>query len=534
MSGLAAEGLDGVPSARHSAPASGRSPRTLIGVGLLVTAFLLVPLAALAADAAHAGWSEISSVLFRPLSGQLFANTLLLALTVTPLCAVIGTGLAWLTVRSTLPGRRVWTVLLVLPVAMPDFVVGYAWHTIAPTMNPLAAATLVMVLSNYPLVFLPVSAALRRADPALDETARGLGVGAWRTFFRVTAPGLLPAVTSGCLVVLMTLISEFGAFEIVRFQTFTTEIFTEFQFDPEASAALSIPLVLLALLILGGESLIPRRPTVLRATGRRATPTRLGVWRGLTVVGGLCVLGILAVGVPIGTLVYWIGAGQRTTLPAQATLAQATGSTLMYCGGGALLAVLLALPIAFLSVRDGGRLAKVLERGAFLVLALPGVVVALSLVYFTVHVAYPLYETSGLLIVAYGFLTFPLALSCLLVSVRQAPAALSAAGRSLGRGSVVVFFRVTLPLIAPGLMAGFCLVFLTATTELTATLVLAPIGTQTLTTQFWAFQSESAYSAAAPYALMIIAISMIPGALLALWFGHGGRIPARAPSGAER
>ena len=91
-------------------------------------------------------------------------------------------------------------------------------------------------------------------------------------------------------------------------------------------------------------------------------------------------------------------------------------------------------------------------------------------------------------------------------------------GRSLGRGRSVVFVRVTIPLLAPGLLAGFCLVFLTAVTELTATLVLAPIGVQTLATQFWAYQSEVAYGAAAPYALVIVAIAAVPGALLGLWF----------------
>jgi iron(III) transport system permease protein len=113
---------------------------------------------------------------------------------------------------------------------------------------------------------------------------------------------------------------------------------------------------------------------------------------------------------------------------------------------------------------------------------------------------------------------FPLALVCVRTSVAQAPPKLTDVGRSLGRGSVAVFFRVTLPLLAPGLLAGFCLVFLTAVTELTATLVLAPIGVQTLATQFWAFQSEVAYGAAAPYALVMVALAMVPGGLLALWF----------------
>ncbi len=119
---------------------------------------------------------------------------------------------------------------------------------------------------------------------------------------------------------------------------------------------------------------------------------------------------------------------------------------------------------------------------------------------------------------AYAILHFPLALICVKTSVYQAPPRLVDVGRSLGRGPISVFVRVTLPLIAPGLAAGFCLVFLTAVTELTATLVLAPIGVQTLATQFWAYQREVAYGAAAPYALVIVALAVVPGALLGLWF----------------
>ena len=156
--------------------------------------------------------------------------------------------------------------------------------------------------------------------------------------------------------------------------------------------------------------------------------------------------------------------------------------------------------------------------------AVPGVVVALALVYFATHYAFHLYQSSVLLVVAYAMLHFPLAFVCVKTSVVQAPPRLVDVGRSLGRGPLSVFFRVTLPLVAPGLLAGFCLVFLTAVTELTATLVLAPIGVQTLATQFWAYQSEAAYSAAAPYALVIILIAMVPGALLGLWFDRESRL----------
>ncbi|MGH3673677.1 MAG: ABC transporter permease, partial [Pseudonocardiaceae bacterium] len=217
----------------------GRS-RAVMALSAVVALALLLPLGLLALDARGAGWQEIHRVLFRERSLFLLRHTLVLSVLVMILAAVTGVATAWCTERCELPGRRVWTVLLVLPVALPDFVVGYAWHSIAPTMNGLAAATLVMTLGTYPLVYLPVAAALRRADPAMEDTAHSLGKGPLRTFYRVTFPLVRTAILGGCVLVVMTVISEYGAFEILRYQTFTTEIFTEFQFDSQAAGALSV------------------------------------------------------------------------------------------------------------------------------------------------------------------------------------------------------------------------------------------------------------------------------------------------------
>ena len=505
--------------------------RWLLGLSVLIALGLLMPLVLVGLDARQAGWTEIHRVLFRSYSRELLIDTVELAVLVPLLAAVIGTAAAWCTERTALPLRRVWTVLLVLPVAIPDFVVGYAWHSIEPSLIGLRAATLVMTLTTYPLVFLPVAAALRRADPGLEETARSLGTGRAATFLRVTIPQIRPALLGGCLVVVLTLLAEYGTFEIVHFQTLTTEIFTEFQFDQPAAAALSIPLVALGLLVLTGESLIGRRGQISRAgpqAARAAQRRGLGYARVPALVT-LTVLVGLAVGVPLSILGYWLQRSQRTTLPAAATLGQATWSTVIYSGLGALVAVLLALPIAIMAVRRRSTTRAVIERSTYLTQSLPGVVIALSLVFFAIRYAYPLYQTSILLVLAYAVLHFPLALVCVKASVAQAPPRLGDVGRSLGRHPAAVFARVTLPLIAPGLLAGSCLVFLTAATELTATLVLAPTGVQTLATQFWAYQSEAAYSAAAPYALVIIATTAVPGALLGLWFDHERRDRSTMP-----
>ncbi len=172
-----------------------------VALSIVVALALLLPLGLLGLDARSAGWTEIHRVLFRERSWFLFQHTVVISLLVVLLAAAVGVTAAWITERARIPGRRVWTVLLVLPVAIPDFVVGYAWHSIDPTINGLLGATLVMTLGTYPLVYLPVAAALRRTDPAMEDTAYSLGAGRLSTFFRVTLPLIRTAVLGGCVLV---------------------------------------------------------------------------------------------------------------------------------------------------------------------------------------------------------------------------------------------------------------------------------------------------------------------------------------------
>ncbi len=494
--------------------------RLIVAIGALIALALLAPLWLLVLDVATAGWHEIGHQLLRSRSAVLLRNTVVLAVIVVALAGAIGVAAAWCTERSRVPLRRLWRVLIVLPVAVPDEVSGYSWHTLAPSMNGLLASALVMTLSTYPFVYLPVAAALRRCDPAMQETAYSLGVSRWRSFWRVSFPLIRTPVIGGCVLVGLTLLAEYGSFEILRYQTFTTEIFTVFQFNPPAAGALALPLVALALLVLSIDAFVPRRVVSRGTPARVLRPAGWG-WRGIAMLAGLAAVVGAGVGVPLATIIYWMAQSRHTTLPATATLATATWNTLIYRALGAGAAVALALPVAMMSFRHASAVRALLERATFVTLALPGVVVALSLVFFATRYTFGLYQTSLLLITAYAIMHFPLALVCVKTSVVQTSARLMDVGQSLGRGPVGVFFRVTLPLLAPGALAGFCLVFLMGATELTATLVLAPIGVMTLSTQFWAFQSEVAYGAAAPYALVMMLLAIIPAAFLALWFDRG-------------
>jgi iron(III) transport system permease protein len=191
----------------------------------------------------------------------------------------------------------------------------------------------------------------------------------------------------------------------------------------------------------------------------------------------------------------------------------------MYAAGAGAIATLAALPLALQSVRHPGRIVSLLERSTLLVLAMPGLVIALALSYFVNRYAYGyLYQSPWLLTLAYAIMFFPLALVAVRASVLRAPAGLEDVGRSLGRGRFAVLLRVTLPLLAPGLAAAFSLVFLSVVTELTTTLILIPTGVQTLSTQFWDYQQNLSYSQAAPFALLMMGIAAVPSVVLGRWF----------------
>jgi iron(III) transport system permease protein len=507
------------PASRWAQTWSGRRRWPLVSIagGALAAALVLGPLTYVIVEALDAGATELRHLLLRHLVAALLWNSVRLTLACTVLCALLGVGAAWLVQRTTLPARRLWSVALVLPLGIPDFVVGFGWVSIDPALHGYWAAVMIMTLSLYPLVYLPVAGALASVDGGLEEAARSLGLSPWQAFRKVTLRQISPAVLGGCLLVTLALLAEYGAFEIVQYRTFTVEIFAEFKlgFDTVAACALSLVLVALSVAALGGELALAGRGQAWR-TGpgarRSARRVSLGRWSA-PALGGLVALAGLALGVPLASLVYWMARGSSTTLPSASILA-AAAHTAEYSAAAAALATALAVPLAALATRHRNRLTLLLERLAYLPMALPGLVVALGLVSFTVRYAFSLYQSALELIVAYAILFLPLALVGVRAAMGRTSPRLEEMGRSLGCRPAAVWWRVTLPLIAPGLAAAFALVFISAATELTATLLLHPTGVNTLATQFWAYTAELSYGAAAPYAALMVAISAVPAYLL--------------------
>jgi iron(III) transport system permease protein len=515
---------DGAVSPRRPRPTD--RPVALLAISSLVAVVLALPLVFLLVEARGAGVSDVAHLIFRPLTRTLLWNTIRLTVVVTAACAVIGTGAAWCVERTDLPGRRVWAVLVVVPLAIPDFVVSFGWSSLWTWAHGFQGAVIVMTLAVYPLVYLPVAASLRMADPDQEEVARSLGSGRVRTFVRITLGQAKGAILGGCLLVALVMLAEYGAFELLGYQTFTTEIFVEFKgYSVAASCALSLVLVVLSLLVLAGEGALRGRGRVSRSgplTQRVSPPQRLGRTRW-PVLALFTALVLLALGVPIAATIYWMQAGQAAGLSggANVSLLNAAGHTALYGGLAGALATIGAFPVALLAVRHDGRVRRLLERSTYLVLGMPGIVIAFALSDFTDKYAAGFGDgTSTLLIGCYAIMFFPLALVGVKASLARAPASLDEVARSLGQRRLAVLFRVTLRLAGPGLVAAFCLVFLSVVTELTATLLLIPPSAQTLATQFWSYETNLSYSQAAPFALVMIVVAAVPSYLLGRFFNR--------------
>lgn len=505
-----------------------RYPAGLLAAAAISAVLVLIPLGLTLRDASGFGLSDARDILLRPLVGQLLRNTLGITLGAMLVCAIVGTAAAWFVERTRLPGRRIWAVLAAVPLAIPPFVTSYAWVSISLDLQDYLGALLVVSSSYYPLVYLPVAAALRGMDPALEETGRSLGLSATSCFVRIVLPQLRPALLGGTLLVALGVLAEFGAFALLRFRTFTTEIYAEYRasFDSSGAALLACVLIALCLICVFIEYRVRGKAQyhkVDRGTRRAAVLYPLG-WFAAPVTALFAALAVITLVVPLGMIGYWLTQqGAAAVSPADVSpllLWQATSSSVELGLLAAALTTVLSLPLGFLLARYPGRIAIVLERIVFLAQGLPGLVVALALVTIGIGLLQPLYQSTFMLVVGYAILFLPLALVSVRAAFMQAQPRLEDSARAMGLPPFATLWRVVLPLAAPGIGAAATMVFISTVTELTATLLLSPIGTQTLATQVWADTSTMAFAAAAPYAALLAGLSLVSTWALMSLFGR--------------
>ena len=485
----------------------------------------------------ESGADEFADVVLRTRTFELLIRTAGLAMAVTVAAIVIAVPLAWFTTRSDLPWRRFWSVATALPLVIPSYVGGFAFVAalgprgmLQAALSPLGVerlpeiygfpgAWLVLTLFTYPYVLLTTRAAILGLDSSLEEAALTLGKTRWEIFFRVLVPQLRPAVAAGGLLVALYTLHDFGAVSLLRFDSFTRAIYVSYRgsFDRSAAAILSLILITLSLLIVAAESRSRRRADYHRihsGGGRRTLVIPLGAWRW-AVFAGCTLLLAISLGIPVAVIGYWLIRGTTGANAIGATLAAAF-NTVRAAAAGTFLCLLAAWPVAALSVRHPGRTSRFIETSSFVGYALPGLVVALSLVFLTARWVPFLYQGLALLALAYAVLFLPQAVGAMRASLLQVSPQLEEAARTLGAGRAGTFFKVVLPLVRPGVLAGSALVFLTAMKELPATLLLSPPGFATLATRVWGATTDAFFARAAAPALALIALSSVPLTFLVL------------------
>ncbi len=524
--------------------ARGRPPLSLALSASLLAATVLLPVIYLGIRTFEAGSETLVDVLVRPRVGAIIIRSFVLVAIVAAVSAVLALALGWLIERTDLPLRRMWSVLTVLPLVIPSYIMAFLFISVfaprgmaqrifaepfgiqeIPSFYGLPGAAIVLILVTYPYTLLTVRAALRGSGRALEDASRTLGKGPWETFFRVTLPQLRPALASGSLLVALYTISDFGAVSLLRFETFTWAIYVQYTsyVDRTAAAALSLVLVGFAIVIFlaatrvhGEQALEETHQAELGGADSPSVP--LGPWKYPAL--GLCTLvGVFALLVPMAVLLFWLIRGVSAGEELGAVWGPAINSA-MVSGAAAIVAVAAALPVIVLAVRFPGFFSSAIDRVSHMGFALPGLVIALALVFFGSRLAPALYQTHVMLVFAYFVLFLPVAMGPLRSSLFQVNPRVEEVGRTLGKRPLHVFSTITIPLLRPGILAGSALVFLSAMKELPATLLLSPLDFGNLATRVWAASSEAFFAQAALPALLLVIISALPMVFL---IGRGRR-----------
>ena len=535
-------------------------PLFLVGAASLTAVAIALPLTYLVIRTAGVGKEQLFSLVSRPRTLAVLLNSVGLAVASTLFSAAIAVPLAFLTLRTDLPWRRFWLIATTLPLAIPDYVGGFALiaafgpkgSLLQLWLEPLGVqelpeiygwtgAILGLTLFSYPYLLLSVQAGWQGIDPGIEEVARSLGYSQRETFFRIILPALRPSIVAGGLLVALNALQDFGTTSVMRFDTLTRAIFLQYRytFDRNQAAALALMLVSLVLLLLWLEYKAQSRATYYsRAAKSYRLPAlvHLGVWKVPAILFCFAVTSLGLV-LPIGVTLFWLVRGLTATgvneIVSLAKLMQLAGHSMVAAGLAAIISTLCALPVAILAVRFPSRITTVIERTSYIGFGLPGIVVALSLVFWGANYLPWLYQTLPMLVFAYLVLFVSQSVGTVRSSLLQVNPQLEESARSLGRTPWQSFREITLPLLSPGVLGGAALVFLTAIKELPATLLLAPIGFNTLATHIWKATESVSYSDAAVGALVMLVISM-SSTLLVLAQSRGKALTIEARRSLQR
>ncbi len=510
-----------------------RGPLWLWLPALIIATLFLIPIGYLVARNITEG-SATFTILFSSSTAKPLMNTLLLALSVSAAAAAIGTLLAWLTMRTDLPLRGAWRIICPLPLVLPSFVAAAALQAAlspgglaeevlhpfglqSPTrMEGFWGSFFILTAVCYPYVYLPAAARIGGLPPSLEEASRLLGKGGLGTFRRVIWPQVRSAIQAGTLLTFLYVVSDFGVVKLMGFETLSTNVFVNRLYDAPLAFALGIILAVVALAVAGLERASANRSQIqLAPSGIRARRVALGPWKIPATLGAFLAVGagLLA---PISVLAWWAirgltgtGSGFDRTRVELSALGEPVLNTVVTGLVTAILAIALVLPLAYLTSRYGGRAAAALHTIVASSFAVPGLLIALALVFMVLRIPGLdfLYLSLPLLVFAYIVHFGVQALRSAEVGVATVDRRLEEAARTLGAGRLRRFLRIELPLMAPALAAGAGLVLLSTMKELPATLLAAPVGFETLATRIWNANEDGFLADMGLTSIVLVAVS---------------------------
>jgi iron(III) transport system permease protein len=487
-------------------------------------------------------------------------NTLWLALGVGIGVMIVGVGTAWLVTMCRFPGSQTLEWALILPLAVPAYVMAYAYTDFLqfsgplqtwlrdltgwrareywfPDIRSLGGAVTVMVFVLYPYVYLLARTAFLEQSVGVLEVGRTLGYGAWGSFLRIALPLARPAIAAGTSLALMETLADFGTVSYFAVPTFTTGIYRAWfsMGDPVAAAQLSAMLLGFVACVLLLERVTRGRARYHNATSRRRLPEyRLGGWRAVGAL--LACLAPLVIGflLPAAILLRMTLAqgdeafGERFVILARNSVSLALIASV--------LAILLALLMAYAARLRPGPITLSANRLAGLGYAIPGTVIAVGIlvpvsrldhaldafVSSTFGLSTGLLLTGGVAALVYAYLVrfFSVALQTVEAGLTRITSSMEAAARSLGCSPAAVLKRVHAPLITGSLVTAGLMVFVDVMKELPATYALRPFNFDTLAVHAYNLAADERLAEAATASLAIVAVGLVPLVFLSRSIGR--------------
>lgn len=522
-------------------------------VAVVLALLVSLPVASVIVQVFLPDEQEVWAHLAETVLGDYVRNSLLLALGTGIGAALLGTGAAWIVAMYRFPGRRVLEWALLLPLAVPTYVIAYVYTDFLqfagpvqsalreafgwgrddywfPEVRSLSGAIVVFSLVFYPYVYVLARAAFLERSGGLMEAARSLGLSQRAAFFRVALPLSRPAVAGGVALVIMETLAEFGAVSYFGVPTFTTGIYRAWYAfgDPVAASQLAASLLAVVVLALALEKTSRGRARFHDSGGRPFVQPQLTGGR-LLLAWGACLIPLGGGFLLPGGLLLDMALGEGDTQFGAKYLSLA-GNSLLLASLASVAAVGVALLLAYAGRLYPGRLMAAVKRLAGLGYAVPGTVIAVGalipltkldhalILWFREHYDYNpgliITGTAVAMVFAYLARFLAVALNAVESSLARIRPSLDEAARSLGASRLGLLARVHVPLLSGGILSGLLLVFVDVMKELPATIVLRPFNFETLATQVYILAADERLAEAATPSLIIVAVGLIPVVLL--------------------